>query len=119
MAAPALSTPPRKPRLAVRVHPAIAFPPATVLVTAELVGGDDHQDFYCPEQEWVWNDGARSVRQSDCEPANPETKIERHFSARHSFQLAGEYDVTLRLRRADRVITQASAPLIMFAPSAR
>jgi hypothetical protein len=78
-----------------------------------------YQDFYCPELEWVWDDGARSVRQSDCEPADPETKIERHFSARHSFQAAGEYDVTLRLRRADRVITQASAALIVVASAAR
>ena len=58
----------RKPRLDLRAAPRMAFSPVNVLLTAELMGGDDVDQFYCPEIEWNWDDGGKSVHESDCAP---------------------------------------------------
>jgi len=34
---------------------------------AELVGGDDIEDLYCPEIEWDFANGRRSTSQEACE----------------------------------------------------
>ena len=99
----------RKPRLDVRATPRIAFSPAYVLFTAELVGGDEVEDYYCPGLEWNWGDGARSVRESDCPPYEPGRALERRFSAEHGYRRAGEYEITVTLRRANRSVAVASA----------
>ena len=54
----------RKPRLDLRATPRMAFSPTMVLVTAELQGGDEAEEYYCPEVSWDWDDGARSARGS-------------------------------------------------------
>ena len=99
----------RRPRLDVRASPRVAFSPAYILLTAELVGGDEMEDFYCPSLEWSWGDGARSVRESDCPPYEPGRELERRFSAEHGYRQAGDYQVTVRLRRANRSVAEASA----------
>ena len=99
----------RKPRLDLRATPRVAFSPAYVLLTAELVGGDDVEDFYCPGLEWNWGDGARSVRESDCPPFEPGREFERRFSAEHDYRHAGDYEITITLRRANRSLAVASA----------
>jgi hypothetical protein len=117
---PSLAAPARKPRLVVRASPSLAFPPARVLVTAELVGGEDDEDLYCPELEWDWADGSRSVQQSDCAPAADgpeETWVERRFSARHRFSVPGQYWVALRLRAEGRVVTEGGATVLIHGPS--
>jgi hypothetical protein len=115
MAAPA-TTAPRKPRLSVRAFPAMALPPATVLVSADLQG-DEHEDLHCPEVEWNWADGSRSVRQSDCEPHQAGEPVERHFSHRHDYHHPGQYWVTVTLRRGDRVISQGGATVFVYVAS--
>ena len=79
-----------------------------VLVVAELNGGDDLEEFYCPGLEWDWGDGERSRHEADCPPFEPGASLERRFSARHVFRQAGEYDVQLRLQRADRSLATAT-----------
>jgi hypothetical protein len=97
-----------RPALKLRASPGIAFPPADVVLTAELVDGVEHQDFHCPEVEWDFADGSRSVSQEDCEPFTAETKLERRFTRRHGFDAPGEYQIVVTLRRSDRVVAQAA-----------
>jgi hypothetical protein len=99
----------RKPRLDLRATPRVAFSPAYVLLTAELIGGDEVEDYYCPGLEWNWGDGGRSVRESDCPPFAPGSELIRRFSAEHGYRRAGDYEITVTLRRANRSFAVASA----------
>ena len=99
----------KKPRLSVRVSPRVAFSPTQVFAIAELVGGDDSEEFYCPGLEWDWNDGARSAHEADCTPFEPGMKLDRLFTARHDYVAPGEYDVRVTVRRASRSVAAATA----------
>ena len=103
------STKAQKPRLDLRATPRVAFSPAYVLLTAELVGGDEVEEYYCPELEWNWGDGGKSVRESDCPPFQEGAELVRHFSAEHGYRSAGEYHITVTLRRANKPLAMASA----------
>jgi len=94
----------RKPRLNLRASPRIALTPVSVLTFAELVGGDESEEFHCPRLEWDWGDGTRSERESDCEPYDGTSPLERRYSARHVYRSPGQYDIRLTLRRASRVV---------------
>jgi hypothetical protein len=101
-----------KPGLELRVTPRMGFSPINALFTLELDGGDEHEDYYCPELEWEWGDGSRSVQESDCEPFVPgETKIDRRYTGRHLFKHSGNYHVTVRLKRVDRTVAKVSTTL--------
>src|SRR5262245_24578768 len=84
----------RKPRLSLRATPRVAMPPVNVLLVAQLEGGDDTEDYYCPGQEWEWGDGARSAYESDCPPFQPGVEFTRRFSAMHAYSRPGDYQVT-------------------------
>ena len=73
-------------------------------VLPELVGGDETEEYHCPRLEWDWGDGTRSERESDCEPYDGVTPVERRYSARHVYRSPGQYDIRLTLRRASRVV---------------
>jgi len=102
-------TKPRKPRLDLRASPRFSFTPSTVLVTAELNGGDDAEEFYCPAIVWDWDDGGRSAHQADCPPFGPETPVERRFTAMHAYLRPGVYNVRVHMLRASRPLAIASA----------
>jgi hypothetical protein len=102
-------TPLKKPRLDLRATPRMAFSPVSVLLTAELRGGDDTEEFHCPEVEWDWDDGGRSVHQEDCAPLAAGAPLERRFTAHHAYRRAGTYNVKFTMRRADRPLAVASA----------
>jgi plastocyanin len=90
----------KKPSLNLRSTPRFAFSPARVLFVAELQGGDDVEEYYCPEVEWDWDDGGKSVTGADCPPfVAGQTKIERRFSTEHEFKRAGNYSVKVSLKR--------------------
>ncbi len=96
---------PKRPRLELRATPRMTFSPAHVLFTAELTGGDDSEDYHCPEIEWDWDDGGKSVQEADCKPFEPGvTKIDRRFTAEHDYRNAGIYSVRVTMRRAERPI---------------
>ena len=96
----------KKPALELRSTPRFAFSPARILFTAELKGGDDVEEFYCPEIEWEWGDGGRSVEEADCEPwVAGSTTIERRFTANHVFQFAGLYPVRISLRKSGKLLS--------------
>jgi len=94
----------KKPRLELRAAPRMAVSPAQVLFTAELKGGDDVEEYHCPEIEWDWDDGGKSGHEPDCEPFAPGMTIERRFTEEHVFSKQGTYNVKITMRRADRVI---------------
>jgi hypothetical protein len=94
----------KKPSFDLRVSPRFAFSPAELMFTAELKGGDDMEQYYCPEVEWEWGDGGKSVQEADCDPWTPETKIERRFVNRHTFVESGVYETRVTLRKNDETI---------------
>ncbi|MCM2257933.1 MAG: hypothetical protein NDJ94_20050 [Vicinamibacteria bacterium] len=114
VASPALAAEPKakKPKMDVRVLPRFGFSPLNVLAIAEFKGGADHEDFYCPEIEWEWDDGGKSVTAPDC-PAYEAgvTKIERRFSAEHLFKRAGIYGIKVTMRRNGNQIAQGTIRL--------
>jgi len=101
----------RKPRLEVRTTRSLAFPPVEVVVIAELVGGEDVEELYCPGLEWDWGDGTKSYRESDCAPFEAGAKLARFFSARHVYGIAGSYRVRVRMLRAEKDVARASTSL--------
>jgi hypothetical protein len=94
----------KKPHLELRLTPRMALSPVTVHFTAEVVGGDDLEAWYCPEIEWDWDDGGRSVQESDCAPFTADTKIDRRFSAEHEYPRAGNYQVKITLRHNSQIL---------------
>ena len=100
---------PKKPRLDLRASPRFAFSPVNIFLTAELQGGDDVEAFYCPELEWDWDDGGKSVHEADCAPFEAGvSKIERRFTADHEYRQAGVYTVKVTMRRNNNQIAVAS-----------
>jgi hypothetical protein len=95
---------PKKPRLALRAAPRMAQSPANIYFTAELQGGDDIEEYYCPALEWDWDDGARSTHEADCSPYQAGMEIQRRFTAEHLFAQQGNYEVKVSLKRSDKVI---------------
>jgi hypothetical protein len=93
---------PKKPALDMRVSPRMAFSPVNILVVAELKGGDDIEEYYCPEIEWDWDDGGKSVHEADCEPFKDGTAIDRRYSQEHMYPRAGIYNVKASFKKAGR-----------------
>jgi hypothetical protein len=99
----------KKPRLDLRATPRFAFSPVTVFLTAELMGGDNVEDLYCPELEWDWDDGGKSVHEADCPPWEAgKTEIQRRFTAEHTYPRSGAYNVSVTMRRSNKSIAKAS-----------
>jgi hypothetical protein len=98
----------RKPRLDLRASPRMAFMPVDVFVIAELVGGDETEDFYCPAVEWEWGDGNRSAHASDCPPFRPGMTLARLHSATHAYRRPGAYSIRVTLRRVGRALAAAT-----------
>ena len=59
---------------------------------------------YCPEVEWEWGDGGKSVQEADCDPWTETSKMDRRFTAHHTFQFAGLYRTKVTLRKSDKDI---------------
>ena len=92
----------KRPALEIRPTPRFAFSPANIFFTAELKGGDDIEELYCPEVQWEWGDGGKSVQEADCDPWTNTTQIQRRFTANHTYQFAGLYRVKMTLRKSDK-----------------
>jgi hypothetical protein len=101
---------PKKPKVTVRALPEIAFAPAEVLVIVELKGGDEIEELYCPELEVDWDDGGKSIKESDCAPFEAGvTKLARRMTASHLYRRGGVYELRVRLRRADKTVASGRA----------
>jgi hypothetical protein len=76
------------------------------------MGGDDVEELYCPELEWDWDDGGKSVHESDCAPFEAGvTKLERRYTAEHEYRKAGVYNVKVTMRRSNRPLAVASVKI--------
>jgi hypothetical protein len=94
---------PKKPTLDLRANPRMAFSPVYVSFTAEMVGGEDIEDYYCPEIEWDWDDGGKSTQEGDCEPYQAgKTALQRRFTNDHEYRLSGSYNIKVSFFRAGR-----------------
>ncbi len=109
---------PKKPQLDLRASPRMAFSPVEILLTGQLKGGGDLEEFYCPGLEWDWGDGTHSSHESDCAPFETGTTLERFFSARHAYRSPGAYNVRLTLRRATRTVAVASVAVTVHGQTA-
>ena len=94
----------------------MAFSPVYVLVTAELVGGDEVEDSTAPRSSGTGTTAAKSVHESDCAPSSP-AALERRFTAQHAFRRAGDYNIKVTHaarqplgRRGLRAVTVRRAP---------
>jgi hypothetical protein len=103
---------PKRPKITLKANPLIAMAPARVVLTAELVGGDnDFEEFYCPAVEWEWGDGTKSESSGDCAPYEPgKSEIKRRFTVEHVFRLGrpNGYRVTIHLKRRDKSVGAAT-----------
>lgn len=101
-----------KPKAALRVNPAVIFPPARVVATAELTeGANDFQEYYCPKIEWIWGDDTQSESGEDCEPYEAgKSEIRRRYSADHNYRsdpMGGgsrSYDVIFRMKQGSKTV---------------
>jgi hypothetical protein len=106
----------KKPRLELRSSPRMGFSPVHVLLTAEFTGGDDVEEFHCPEIEWDWDDGGKSVHEADCTPFEAGvTKIQRRFTAEHDYNRAGVYRVKATMRKSGNSLAQATTTITVRA----
>jgi hypothetical protein len=109
---------PRKPQLDLRASPRVALSAVQVLLTGQLKGGPDLEEFYCPGQQWDWGDGTHSAYEADCAPYEDGTALDRFFSARHAYHAPGSYNVRLTLRRADRTLAAATVVVMIHGQTA-
>jgi hypothetical protein len=75
-------------------------------------GGDER--YYCPEVEWEWEDGSRSISESDCPPFE-EADEDRRFVQRktHGFTRAGHWTITVRLSKAGELFHEEEADVLI------
>ena len=75
-------------------------------------GGDER--YYCPEVEWVWEDGTRSISESDCPPF-AEADEDRRFVRRktHGFRSSGNWTISVRLSKAGELIHEEETNVVI------
>jgi hypothetical protein len=98
----------RRPKLVLTANPLVGQSPSRVVLTAQLVGGDDdYPDFYCPTVQWEWGDGTSSESTLDCAPYEAgKSKITRIYSKAHVFD-EGQYRVRVRLKHRETQVASA------------
>lgn len=99
-----------KPKITLRVSPAVVFAPARLVATAEIGGGaDDFQDFYCAKVEWTWGDGTTSEANDDCDPyVAGQSQIRRRYTNEHRYELGGTYDIRFNLKQGKKTVGSGS-----------
>jgi len=98
-----------RPKLTLKAQPMMAIAPARVVFSAELTGGSDLREYYCPTVEWTWGDDTRSEATSDCEPYEAgKSEIKRRFTVEHQYKHGGRYKIIFRLKRGAKALATAS-----------
>jgi hypothetical protein len=100
----------KRPSFSVKAAPHISIAPARVVASAELKGGpDDYEEYYCPTVEWEWGDGTKSQTAVDCEPFEAgKSTIKRRFTADHTYHMASNYRIQVRLKRGNKTLVGTS-----------
>jgi hypothetical protein len=104
----------KRPHLDLKMRSSAGFAPASITLTAELVGGEDAEEFYCTKVEWDWGDGNRSSDEPDCPPFEPGVVIARRFSARHEFVSPGAYTIRFTMSHAGQRIARAATTFTVY-----
>jgi hypothetical protein len=100
----------RKPSLSLQASPSTGFAPLRARLSVDVRGGaDDFEDFYCAAVEWEWGDDQKSTHSQDCEPYKAgSSRIERRYTATHTFNDGGTFNVRFRLKQGNRVVANTS-----------
>jgi hypothetical protein len=105
---------PKKPRLDLKAMPKMGNPPLSIHLVAELVGGQDLEEWYCPEIVWGFGDDAdQSVQEPECAPFSAGTRIERQFTADHEYSEPGTHSVTVTLRHKGETLAVRSVSVLV------
>jgi len=101
---------PKRPKLTLKVNPAMGVSPARVVASADVDGGpNDFEEFYCASVEWDWGDDTKSNNTADCDPYEPgKSEIKRRFTADHVYRTAGDYRIQFRLKKKNKAVGSAS-----------
>lgn len=104
----------RPPRLRVTAEAKHVFAfPATVHFHAFVDGGPhDNPELYCPDVVWDFQD-VRYFDGRDCVPYEPGSRIQRAFSAEHTFELEGQYSITVRLVQRGRTVLTGQVEILI------
>lgn len=100
----------RRPSVNVKATPGTGIVPVRITVVAELKGGDDDfEEYYCPTITWNWDDGTVSESTNDCNPYQAgKSQIRRRHTVSHTYQRAGTYRISFRLKRQEKVVGSAT-----------
>ena len=103
-----------EPKVSLRAEPRVSQAPARVVFTALLSGGEDGEELYCPDVEWVWGDGTRSVHEGSCPPYKlGETAVQREFTVQHEYAKPARPRVGVILRKGKRTLGRADVHVII------
>ena len=93
-----------RPKISVKVNPAMGINPVRVVASADLSGGaNDYEEFYCPSIEWDWGDDTKSTNAADCEPYEAgKSEIKRRFTADHTYRQAGDFRIQFRMKKKNK-----------------
>ena len=72
-----------------------------------FIHGEETEEWYCPAIEWIWSDGTRSLRESDCPPWEEGYEGETSWIERRLLA-PGLHRIEARLFKAGEVIARAS-----------
>jgi hypothetical protein len=99
----------KRPKFTLKAQPPYGITPARIVLTAELSGGDDLEEYYCPTVRWEWDDGTSSESTVDCAPYEAgKTELKRRFTIEHTFKRSGSFKVYVRLKQRNREIAVTS-----------
>lgn len=102
----------KKASLSLKASPAVAFAPARLVFVAELRGGDDVEELYCPTVEWDWGDGTTSLAEADCSPYEAgKSQIKRRYTVDHQYKNGGTFRVYLRLKKGTKIVAVANTSI--------
>ena len=109
LASPATGGDAKRLTLDLRVVPRIGPPSTDFVFVADLKGGVDGRELYCPTLEWQWDSDDTSVEEGNCPPYEAGvTPVQRHFSITHRFPAETSRDVMLVVRQGDKVLARAN-----------
>ena len=71
-----------------------------------VVDGGGQEEYYCPAVEWQWEDGTRSVEETDCPPFAEASADDHRRTWMRTIAVTapGRHEVRVRLSKGDRTL---------------